>query len=153
MINQSSTFVFLSQGEPQLLDPYTRNQAIAFYGDERHATEFCEGQLLLMPGAALCFVDVPGTPDASRFPTADTLQFVEPNASPLQKPLFESFFARRPAALFIRKPGEAQYIFLGKQKITAFAFHPAGGIQSITFTLDPALPKEVWARYGGPGSS
>jgi hypothetical protein len=149
MNNQSSTFVFLSQGEPQLLDPYTREQAIAFYGDGRHSTEFCEGQLMLIPGAALCLLDIPGTAASSRFPAPETLLFVEPNASPLQKPLFESFFARRPVALFVRKPGEATYIFLGKQKITQFAFHPSGGIHTITFTLDPALPKEVWTRFGG----
>lgn len=149
MTNQSSTFVFLSQGEPQLLDPYSRDQAIAFYGDSRHSTEFCEGQLVLMPGASICFAEVAGTPGATHFPAANTLVLVEPNTNPLQKPLFESFFARRPAAVFVRKPGESQYAFLGKQKITHFTFHPGGGIQSITFSLDPALPPEAWARYGG----
>lgn len=150
-MNQSSTFVFLSQGEPQLLDPYSREQAIAYYGDGRHSTEFCEGQLLLMPGAAIGLMEILGIPSGSHFPAANTLQFIEPNANPLHKPLFESFFARRPVALFVRKPGESPYQFLGKQKITGFTFHSAGGIQSINFALDPALPAEVWARFGGRG--
>ena len=59
MTNQSSTFVFLSQGEPQLLDPYSRDQAIAYMADrtamDRGVIELEIDRYIVTPGQAVSY--------------------------------------------------------------------------------------------------
>jgi len=143
----------------QLYLSYTTDKIRLFLDASGEAQSFCNGQWLILPKVAICLANIGAEPAMSYFANgldfywvADQPYNVNDDADwrfvPAQ--VIGSKAKERTIHLFARLQDSVEYLYLGELESSDIALGPENESHGAArFALRPALPSQLWARFGG----
>jgi hypothetical protein len=141
---------------------YTKEEAVAAFGDPELAEPFCDGQFMLLPKAVLCLIEVREGESGSHLSGPDhvvwrpaRLDYHPSESYPWLPERVHEVWDRsgekvrklRDHQMFLRLPADDRYFYAGVAHLGSYGGRPPD--LSATFSLYKKLPQDTWLRFGG----
>jgi len=147
---------------PPLHHSFTRDEAVATFGDPGAGQSYCDGHFVVLPDVVLCLATV-GNPDSQPFlglPTSFQWKPARLDYDPddeipwLPTPVREVWGLNRERLkehhILLRAPGDERNVYIGSAHLGSYGGR-AGDIRA-GFSLNAKVPRDVWLHLGGfPG--